>query len=315
MVEEKKILIIRLSSFGDIILTFPLVNLLKNKFPNCKISFAIKEKYSELISINPLIDNTLIVKDGELSSSKAHISSENYDICIDLQNNAKSRYLTSSYKNVYRYHKNNFKKFLLVRFKINFFKEIIPVYKKYINSVSNLIPLIENDKDYTPSNLKYSQVNEIEGRYVLIAPSSRHFTKTYPKEKFVEFIRNNPDSQFVIVGDDSAEDMNICSFIESQTENTINLCGKLNFSQLSGIIIHADRIICNDSGIMHLAEALGKNVTAIFGSTVKEFGFFPQLKDSFVIENIGLECRPCSHTGLPACPLKHFKCMNDISLH
>ena len=59
---------------------------------------------------------------------------------------------------------------------------------------------------------------------------------------------------------------------------------------------------------------LGKNVKAIFGSTVKEFGFFPQLENSVVIENKNLKCRPCTHIGLPACTLGHFKCMNEIQI-
>jgi ADP-heptose:LPS heptosyltransferase len=314
LIETDKILIVRLSSFGDIVLSFPLINLLKRKNPSSHITFVVKEKYSELLRINPLIDEIIEVKDGELSDVKEHIAKNNFGLHIDLQNNTKSRYLTSPIKNVFRYRKNNIKKFLLVRFKINLLKEADPVYKKYIRSIENVLQLNQTDFEFTTSNLKTIPHPYPEDNYSLIAPSSRHFTKTYPKEKFVEFINSNPDRKFILVGDKSDTDMNICSYIDSAAGNTTNLCGKLNFSELSGIIAGAENVYCNDSGVLHLAEALGKNVTAIFGSTVREFGFFPQLSNSIVIENIGLRCRPCSHTGLPACPLKHFKCMKDISI-
>ena len=73
-------------------------------------------------------------------------------------------------------------------------------------------------------------------------------------------------------------------------------------------------VICNDSGILHLAEALEKKVFVTFGSTVKEFGFFPQLKSTTIFEIEKLKCRPCSHIGRDRCPKTHFKCMNNIIL-
>ena len=71
-------------------------------------------------------------------------------------------------------------------------------------------------------------------------------------------------------------------------------------------------VICNDSGVLHLAEALGKRTIVFFGSTVKEFGFYPQLETSVIYENKGLKCRPCTHIGRADCPKGHFKCMNEI---
>jgi len=72
-------------------------------------------------------------------------------------------------------------------------------------------------------------------------------------------------------------------------------------------------IICNDTGLMHLALAADTPVIAIFGSTVKEFGFAPYKGKNLVLENNLLSCRPCSHIGLEECPKKHFKCMLEIT--
>jgi heptosyltransferase-2 len=75
-----------------------------------------------------------------------------------------------------------------------------------------------------------------------------------------------------------------------------------------------DTVVTNDTGLMHIACARQRKVVAIFGSTVKEFGFAPYGTDSIMIENASLSCRPCSHIGLAECPKAHFKCMNDISV-
>jgi ADP-heptose:LPS heptosyltransferase len=302
--EPKKILIIRFSSFGDIVLTFPLINLLKKKFPQSKISFVAKPQYSELIKINPLIEE--IIEFNE----HLKINFKEYDLIIDLQNNPKSRAFTfAAGRKIVRYKKDNFKKFLLVRFKINLFKEIIPVYKRYILTISNLIPLSDKDYKFTTSDLSLTDLYFPGKRYIVIAPSSKHFTKRYPKERYLELINKLKEKyQIILTGDDSDVDKEICSYL-CDNEKIISYCGKLNYSELAYVLQNAEFVISNDSGVMHFAETLGKKVYAIFGSTVKEFGFFPQLDTSKIFEVKGLYCRPCTHIGLNKCPEGHFKCM------
>jgi heptosyltransferase-2 len=74
-----------------------------------------------------------------------------------------------------------------------------------------------------------------------------------------------------------------------------------------------DVVVSNDTGLMHIAAAMKRNLVAIFGSTVKELGFFPIGTESIVLERNDLSCRPCSHIGRTSCPKKHFRCMKDIS--
>jgi heptosyltransferase-2 len=153
----------------------------------------------------------------------------------------------------------------------------------------------------------------VKDKYFIIAPCSRHFTKTYPYERFEQIIKSLPDYKIVLVSDNVDSEINLCRQLAEISNNIINYSGKLNYEVLSNVIYHSELIICNDSGVLHLAEALGKKVICIFGSTVKEFGFYPQLKSSVVFENNSLKCRPCSHIGRNNCPKKHFKCMLDIS--
>ncbi len=304
-----KILIIRFSSLGDIILSFPLINALKKEYSESEIHYLTKAAYRSVVELNPLITKIISFEGQALSKLKDEIKRNEYDLVLDIHKNFRSVLLTLfSGLKVRRYRKDTIRKFLLVKFKINLFKEIIPVYLKYIKSAGE--NFAEKYKNFTPSQLSFDRDKKYDFNYVVLAPSSKHFTKTYPKEKFVELIKKS-GSKFILVGDESHKDRNICKYIGENT-GAINLCGELDYSGLSNIIYNSEYVVTNDSAILHFAEALGKNVKAIFGSTVKEFGFFPQLKNSTVSEHKNLKCRPCTHIGLPACPLGHFKCMNEI---
>lgn len=305
----KKILVIRLSSLGDIILSFPLLRKIKEKFPDSDVHFLTKKKYAEILSLNRDIDEILLFEDTQ-SDTKKRIYAEKYDLILDIHNNLRTslmKFLPGV--KVKKVKKESFKKFLLVKFKINLFKNITPVYKKYLLLIKDY--LNERDFDFTTTDLQFDRTKSLENDYIVVAPSSKHFTKTYPKEKFVEYIsRINKGKKVVLVGDDSERDVSICSYIESKCSNVVNMCGKLDMKQLANILYNSEFVVTNDSAILHFAEAVGKNVIAIFGSTVKEFGFFPQLTDSIVYEVNGLKCRPCTHIGRDSCPLGHFKCMS-----
>lgn len=307
----KKILIIRFSSLGDIILSFPLINALKKEYPESEIHYLTKSVYKTILELNPAISKIILFNGQPLGELKSEIKNDGYDLVLDIHKNFRSILLTLfSGLNVKRYRKDTIKKFLLVKFKINLFKKIIPVYKKYIKAVGE--EFTKKFSHYTATELEFDRTRKYDFNYIVIAPSSKHFTKTYPKEKFVNYIKAS-SFKIILVGDESTKDKEICDQIENET-NAINLCGRLSYNELANIIFNSEYVVTNDSAILHFSEMLGKNVKAIFGSTVKEFGFFPQLENSLVIENKNLKCRPCTHIGLPACPLGHFKCMNEIKI-
>lgn len=312
MTDIKKILVVRLSSFGDIVLSFPLIKKLKEIFPGSEIHYLTKNNYREVAELNPYL-NKIISYEGSLMNTRRTIKKEHYDLIIDIHKNFRS--IIVSFLNaakVKRYNKENFKKFMLVKFKLNLFKEVIPVYKKYMLTVSEFIN--ESGTEYSNTELIFDRERIYKDDYVLVSPSSRHFTKTYPVIKFIAYINSQSNKKFIITGDGSETDNIICRLIEANCSNVINLCGKLNINELANVIFYSDFVICNDSAILHLAEALGKKAVAIFGSTVKEFGFFPQLKNSKVLEINDLKCRPCTHIGRESCPEGHFKCMEKIQL-
>ena len=133
-----KILIIRLSSFGDIVLTYPLINELNKAFPESQIDFLTKSQYKELVRLHPHVNNIISFNNESLSEIRSNLNE--YDIIIDLHKNIRSYLFTLFISNlVVRYKKQTFKKLLLVVSKINLFKEVIPVYKKYLLSIHKLL--------------------------------------------------------------------------------------------------------------------------------------------------------------------------------
>ncbi len=322
----EKILIIRLSSIGDIVLSTPLIRLLRKKFPFAQIDFLIKKEFAELLKFNPHLTN-LIEFDAskgfkELLRLKSQILKERYDLIVDIHNNLRSVFLrTFSGAKVLKVDKRVFKRLLLVKFKINLYKNIIPVAERYIETVSQLS--IKNDNQglelFVPNDvldLSKDKINFSNSeRYIAIAPSAKHETKRWLPERFAEVgdkLSENFNAKIILMG--GKEDEQRCKLVESMMKNKpINICGKTSLLESAGILSLCEMLITNDSGLMHIASAMKTKVVAIFGSTVKELGFFPYGTKSIVVEK-PISCRPCSHIGRDKCPKKHFKCMREIQV-
>ncbi|MCX6158160.1 MAG: glycosyltransferase family 9 protein [Ignavibacteriota bacterium] len=307
MSDVKKILIIRLSSFGDIVLTYPFINELRRLYPDAAIDMVSKPQYTDLVKLHPFI-NEAIPFDMNM---KYYLDSRKFDVVFDLQRNINSRRIIPSGTKVIRVVKESWKKLLLVHFKVNLLKEYIPVYKKYLNALKKFDD--RADTGFTKTDLNLKPNGFVSDKYIVLSPSSKHFTKRLPESKFALLLKDLK-TKVIITGDNNETDKEICVYFDTQFNNSLNLCGKLSFPELADVIKGAEFVVCNDSGILHLAEALGKKVFVFFGSTVKEFGFFPQLDTSEVEEVTGLNCRPCTHIGRKDCPKGHFKCMNDIDV-
>ncbi|MEE9432553.1 MAG: glycosyltransferase family 9 protein [Melioribacteraceae bacterium] len=311
--KAKNILIVRLSSLGDILLTTPLVRSLKNQYPNLNIDFVVRDIFADAILYNPHINNIYkITKDQNFIELRNNIIKINYDIVIDLQNNLRSRKLTKSIsKNIFRFKKPNVNKFLLVQFKVNRFKETISIPERYAKSLPNFNLDNKSLELFLPKDIKPNIEKTLN--VIGLCPGSVHKTKMWLEEYFIElgnmFVQNN--YKVVLFGGKS--DREICQRISKQISKSIDLSNDNKLFELSANMRMCKTVICNDSGLMHTAVGSGVPVVAIFGSTVKEFGFTPYKTKSLVIENNELTCRPCSHIGLDECPKKHFECMKKLT--
>ena len=309
-----KLLIVRLSSLGDILLTTPLVRTLKKNYPATEIDFVVREEYKDLLLLNPHLQNIFIYNNNkdELKTLKNRICENNYDLIIDLQNNLRSWLLLKCYgKSVLGFKKNNIKKFLLVHFKINKLKNAKPVPLRYASTLENF-RLDDKGLELTTDKIQNPLLNSIEN-LIGICPGSKHFTKTWPEEYFIELGTLLNENGFKVALFGGKDDIKVCERISSKLPSAINLCNDNNILQTAADMKCCKVIYCNDSGLMHVATAVNIPVIAFFGSTVKEFGFIPYNSKNLILENNSLSCRPCTHIGRERCPEKHFKCMKELA--
>jgi heptosyltransferase-2 len=306
-----KIAVIRLSSLGDILLSTPVIRALKQKYPNSEIDFIVKEQYKDAVKFNPNISNIIVYDPGNVNSIKDELKNNGYNLIIDLQNNFRSRAIIQNINTeIKRFHKPSIKKFLFVRFKINLMRELKTIPQMYAEAAD--VQLDENGLDlFIPDNIE-PQIEKVKS-YIGLCPGSKHFTKCWPQEYFIDLGNSLMSKGLDVAVIGGKDDLIVCEYVSGQIKGSINLCNENDLFQTAANIKHCKAVVCNDSGLMHTASAVGIPVIAIFGSTVKEFGFVPYHVSNLILENKSLSCRPCSHIGLPECPRKHFKCMMEIS--
>ncbi|MDD3876752.1 MAG: glycosyltransferase family 9 protein [Bacteroidales bacterium] len=314
----KKILVIRFSSIGDIVLTTPVLRCLKTQLQDCTIHYVTKSVYKGLLEHNKYIDKVICLENN-LNDLVHILKNEHYTDIIDLHNNLRSHLLTFKLgiKST-SFNKLNIKKWLLVNIKVN---KMPPVHivDRYMASVAYLG--VCNDYlglDYFISENILAPVGYIPDKpFIAWIIGGKHNTKLFPVNKIINICKNIT-FPVVLLGD--SNDAVRGSSISEGNPNIINACGKLSLDESVRVIEHSTVVLTNDTGLMHIAAALNKKIISFWGNTVPSFGMFPYLptstkENSIIFENLDVKCRPCSKIGFKECPKKHFKCMVDIREH
>ncbi|MCB9057681.1 MAG: glycosyltransferase family 9 protein [Calditrichae bacterium] len=317
------ILIIRFSSIGDILLTTPFVRQVKNKFPDAHLTYVTKQEFAPLLKYNPYIDDLMLydasTKLKGLYQLRDELSEKKLKYIFDLHNNLRSSILVKNLSGTLsKIRKNKFKRAILVYLKWNLYREIKPVSVKYMD-VGSGAGIRDDGKGLElflrgEKNDIFQENNLEKEQYICVAPAAAHYTKIWPLEYVKELLIRITQTSKLKVAILGSKSETILFKALPETENIIHLAGKMSLLQSAQIIKYSKGIISNDSGLMHMASALNKPIVAIFGSTVKELGFFPFRAESTIIQNDNLWCRPCSHIGREKCPLSHFKCMREITV-
>ena len=324
ILSPKHILVIRFSSIGDIVLTFPLLRMLKNKFPNAEIDYIVKTQYAELVEKNPFIDRLYRFdkRDGcfPLLRIRKAVQKQEYDLIVDLQSNFRS-FIVKVFQNtrVVSYKKPFINRLLLVHLKYNRFTHAKPVYQRYIDSLDATekaepcfildratCALVNNR--LTEQGFRHREMN------VAFLPGAGKATKRWPADYYAQLgglLSHQPLVKIWVIGDERDRET-AAEIYRAIPGRCIDLSGKFSLMESACALSKMDAVVSNDSGFMHIADALQKPVIAIFGPTTTEFGFYPRNADARVIEHKDLYCRPCSHVGPDQCPEKHFRCMRDI---
>lgn len=311
-----KFLVVRFSSIGDIVLTTPVVRCLKTQVDGAVVHYLVKKQYETLVRDNPYIDKVYSL-DSSFYSLVNRLKKEHYHYIIDLHKNLRTLRLKTQLRVLtFTFNKLNFKKWLLVNFKINRLPDL-HIVDRYFKSVE--IFDVRNDSkglDYFIGKDDMAEIKKPDmGRakaYIAFAIGSRHFTKQLPVDKIISLC-NKVKCSVVLLG--GKEDFENGETIKNSIGSKIlNYCGMLSLNQSASVVKQAILVISHDTGLMHIAAAFRKKIISIWGNTVPEFGMYPYKpdKDSRIIQINGLSCRPCSKLGYRKCPKGHFRCMRDI---
>jgi len=322
-----KFLIIRFSSIGDIILTTPLIRCLRETFPNAHIDFLVKKEFAVVLSGNPHINNiiTFDKTDGrnELRRIRMQVQLTRYSMIFDIQKNIRSMMIgVGSRTGIAGFSKKILARDLLIRFNINIYKEIKPVYLRYFEAVETLgvkydgkgTEVFPSDQETSIVEALLTQNNVPTGKPLLVvAPGAQWETKRWTTDGFASAAGtfcNQTGAFTLLIG--GPGDIDTCKEVQAQmTTPSLNLAGKLSLMGSAALLGKAAMVLTNDTGMLHMAQAMKAPVVAVYGPTTRELGFFPLPENSRVAE-IELSCRPCTQKGLHSCPKKHFRCMNDL---
>ncbi len=318
-----RILIIQTAFIGDVVLATGLIQKLKLKFPDSELHVLVRKGNEKLLqNYDSLKVHVLDKKQSKLKSIFGLISDFNklkWEYVINLHRFASTGFITWRISSGI---KIGFDKNPLSFLYNQKYPHVIGSKNKFlgheIDRNQSLIASFTEEKSakpvLIPSENDFLKVQEytLKTPYLVIAPCSLWFTKQYPKELWQKLLAKiNQDFTIYLVG--GPDDIETCEFIKSDFKNVINLAGKLSFLETVALMKNAKRVLVNDSAPLHFASAINAPTTAIFCSTIPEFGFGPLSDDSIVIEtNENLDCRPCGLHVYKKCPKGHFKCAYSI---
>lgn len=298
-------------------MTSPVVRSLKNAFPEAEIHFFTKKAFVSLVAHNPHIAQ-VHAYEGNLEANLRAFQQIGFDFVLDLHNSLRSGILRRRLglpSSVYP--KFNIPTRLYIRFRIGKLPQM-HVIERYGKALSPLgIGLDAKGLEiFLPEEAKAKANDVLEGKFaeapVGVVIGATFNTKKWIPAYFPELL-NRLGRPVILFG--GPPDMELGSFIESKLEVPyLNAVGKYNLMESSALLAHCQSVLTHDTGLMHIAAALGKKIHVLWGQTVPELGFTPYKADAIHLQVEDLACRPCHKLGYAECPKGHFKCMRDLTV-
>jgi len=321
----KNILAIKFSSIGDIVLTTSPLQSLQQTFPESNIDVLTLREFTPLLEgvsfVNKIIPFDRKANFPQLIKTGRWMNSSEYDLIIDFHNSLRSKIILSQVKRIPTriLKKPRWKRFLLFRFRKNRFEKDF----NQINLLhSPVFDIISSKRKPSPklfiSEVEKNDLNQLlkkyglKNDYIAIVPGAAWGQKVWSAEQYNRLfnkIKAISNYDFVILGTDND---NICTEISDLNSTIINLAGKTSIRESMAIIANSYIAIGADTGFIHAAEALGKDVVMIMGPTSVETGAGVNRESSINIENNDVWCRPCSQNGSRKCYRSEQYCMTTI---
>jgi ADP-heptose:LPS heptosyltransferase len=322
-----KLLVIRFSSIGDIVLTTPVVRCLKQQLPGAEVHYLTKASFRSIVAHNPFIDKIHYLED-DINHVINTLKKEHFDYIIDLHHNLRTlRVKRALQVQSYSFRKLNVQKWLLTNLKINLMPDA-SIVERYMETVQHLG--VKNDGrglDYfipEAANLKNTDIPMSHwAGYVACVIGGSMNTKKLPVDKWKELATIMPYPMILVGGPEDRADGD--AIATQDKVKMYNACGKFNLNESAWLVKNARVVVSNDTGLMHVAAAYKKPIISLWGNTSPEMGMFPyygnnSLKASYeplsvIFENKEMSCHPCSKIGYDKCPKGHFRCMNNLNMN
>jgi ADP-heptose:LPS heptosyltransferase len=332
-----KILILRFSAIGDIVLTSPVIRCLVAQ-KHAEIHFATKSGFAAIPIHHPDVQKVFALGEtpenipekaryaNSMSGLLAQLKTVRYDYIIDLHHNLRTwRIKTALGIPAFSFDKLNIEKWLVVNTGINRLPDRHIVHR-YMDTLKPLgVNYDGKGLDfYLPGQTSAVVDTYIEQHcpalktvpFIALVMGATHFTKRLPVESIIKLCQKI-DKPVVLLGGKSESEAG--NFVTSACgQKVFNLCGSLSLFESAEIVRRSQLVITHDTGLMHIAAAFQKRIIAVWGNTIPGFGmypFYPDGKEKFTSAEVtGLACRPCSKIGFPQCPKGHFNCMKNMDL-
>lgn len=318
MSQPTKVLIIRFSSIGDIVLTTPVIRMVKLQLDGeVEVHFLTKEKFSAVLASNPYIDKLHTLK-NEIKEVMSELVAEEFDYVIDLHRNIRSALIKKQLPGLsFTVDKLNFKKWVYVNWGINKMpdRHLVDRYLETLKAFS-----IKNDNEgldyFLPEHDKVS-MDDLPEKYSEgffgFAIGAAHIGKKMPAEKIAEIIKGLQHPVVLLGG---KEDQEVGERIVSLADDchVLNACGQYSINQSAYLVSQCETLITGDTGLMHIGAAFKRKIVSVWGCTVPEFGMYPYLPhpDSVILEPNHLKKRPCSKLGNRCKYGKEKRCITQI---
>lgn len=329
MKQPRNILIIQTAFIGDAILATSVAESLHRSLPEARLTLLVRSGNESLFHNHPYLSVLVWEKKrnkyGNLLRVIRRVRRQKFDLVVNLHRFASSGWVTvfAGASETRGYSKNPFARWFSTAFPhpigqkgdAHFLHEIERNYALISDWCSNLEP----PKLYPERAVKTEQqqaLNTLTAEpYYCIAPASVWQTKAYPEEKWVELVKALPNVPIHFLGSAGDGDLTGRIIRAAARPNTLNHCGKLSLNESALLMKGARMNYVNDSAPLHLCSAVDAPVTAVFCSTIPEFGFGPVRESGKVVQSTeSLDCRPCGLHGKRACPEGHFRCATTIQV-
>lgn len=337
MSAPRRILIFQTAFLGDVVLTLPLAQVLKQELPDCLVSFVVIPVAASVLEGHPAIHEVIVYDKRRLQRGLSaaaglarRLRRRTFDVALVPHRSLRSALIVGAARIPRRIGFNTSAGRMLLTDRVPYQRDVHEIDRNLAllaplgvrlqeGEIAPALHPRKSDRERVDALLRDHRAHAPAfdtGWLVGLAPGSVWKTKRWPEEKVLALARTLLDSGLHIALIGGPEDRVLCGRIAEGLGSTVlNAAGQLSPLQSAELIRRCGVLVSNDSAPAHLAAGVRTPVVAIFGATVPAFGFAPRGPRDRIIESSGLTCRPCSIHGGQRCPIGTFDCMERITPH